>query len=154
VKYINGYNVVNHTGGHLPFEVDINAEVSFTKSNRVTVAVNNTLSHATIPPGEFVYKKGGLAAVADRDHQPSTARHVEYPSGFFVQTPNFDFFNYAGILRPVYLYSTNPIFIKDMRIVTTIDGLCLLRSFKKSIAIKIRYPELHSHNKYSVNRRR
>uniref|UniRef100_A0A914UZP8 Beta-glucuronidase n=1 Tax=Plectus sambesii TaxID=2011161 RepID=A0A914UZP8_9BILA len=121
--FINGHNVINHTGGHLPFEVDINDIVSFTSSNRVTVAVNNTLSHATIPPGEFVYKKGGMAAVAGKKYQPWTANHIEYPPGFFVQTPGFDFFNYAGILRPVYLYATQHIFIKDMHIVTTIDGI-------------------------------
>jgi hypothetical protein len=39
----------------MPFEADINTFVSFTGPNRITVAVNNTLSHATIPQGEFSY---------------------------------------------------------------------------------------------------
>ena len=47
-----------HIGGHLPFEVEVfSASLSspnFLKSgawNRVTVAVNNTLTPTTIPPG-------------------------------------------------------------------------------------------------------
>ena len=36
--------------------------------------------------------------------------------------PNFDFFNYAGIIRPVKLYTTPRAYIKDISIVTDIDG--------------------------------
>lgn len=31
---------------------------------------------------------------------------MRYPSGYYEQQYNFDFFNYAGIHRPVILYTT------------------------------------------------
>jgi beta-glucuronidase len=51
--YINGRQVMNHTGGHLPFEADITHYLS-APSNRLTVAVNNTLTPVTIPPGTLL----------------------------------------------------------------------------------------------------
>ncbi|MCD8143603.1 MAG: beta-glucuronidase [Clostridiales bacterium] len=36
--------------------------------------------------------------------------------------PNFDFFNYAGIIRPVYLYTTPKSYIRDITLVPSIDG--------------------------------
>lgn len=40
------------------------------------------------------------------------------------QTYTFDFFNYAGIQRPVFLYTTPAIYIEDISILTDIadDG--------------------------------
>ena len=31
---------------------------------------------------------------------------MRYPAGYYEQQYNFDFFNYAGIHRPVILYTT------------------------------------------------
>lgn len=45
-----------------------------------------------------------------------------YPPGFFVQGTSFDFFNYAGIHRPVMLYLTPQVFIRDVTIVTQIGS--------------------------------
>lgn len=53
---MNGKNVMNHTGGHLPFEVDITKYLNFSISNRITVALNNTLSDKTIPQGSKTFK--------------------------------------------------------------------------------------------------
>ena len=36
--------------------------------------------------------------------------------------PNFDFFNYAGIHRPVVLYTTPKEYIADVTIVPAVDG--------------------------------
>ena len=41
-----------------------------------------------------------------------------YPDGFFVQNIYFDFFNYAGIHRPVLLYTTPKVYVDDITVVT------------------------------------
>uniref|UniRef100_A0A0N5BEH7 Glyco_hydro_2_N domain-containing protein n=1 Tax=Strongyloides papillosus TaxID=174720 RepID=A0A0N5BEH7_STREA len=104
VVFINNKQVMSHTGGHLPFE----SEVFFScyKKNIITVAVNNTLSHDTIPPAEFKYKSG-----------------VGYPEGFFTTRPVFDFFNYAGILRSVHVVKLNEYFVKSLTINGNKNGL-------------------------------
>ena len=47
---------MEHDGGHLPFEKDINQLLVTGRINRVTVAVNNTLSPTTLPPGSIQYE--------------------------------------------------------------------------------------------------
>lgn len=42
-----------------------------------------------------------------------------YPMGYFVQNTNFDFFNYAGIHRPVLLYTTPKAHIDDITVQTS-----------------------------------
>jgi beta-glucuronidase len=44
---------------------------------------------------------------------------IRYPPGYFVQKYTFDFFNYAGIHRPVKLYTTPVVYISDITITTT-----------------------------------
>lgn len=56
--------------------------------HRLSVRVNNELDWSCLPPGEIVTKSGPA-----------------YPPGFKQQDYHFDFFNYAGIHRPVYLQS-------------------------------------------------
>jgi beta-glucuronidase len=43
-------------------------------------------------------------------------------SGYSAQTYRFDFFNYAGIHRPVWLYSTPLVYVEDISIKTDIVG--------------------------------
>lgn len=45
-----------HEGGHLPFEVNVTSALDVNGLNRVTVAVNNTLTPTTLPPGTIEYK--------------------------------------------------------------------------------------------------
>lgn len=45
-----------------------------------------------------------------------------YPPGFFIQKYYFDFFNYAGIHRPVKLYTTPAVFLSDITITTSFSG--------------------------------
>ena len=46
---------MEHIGGHLPFEADIAKYLKNGVPNRVTAAVNNTMTLHTIPPGEIIY---------------------------------------------------------------------------------------------------
>ncbi|XP_077867014.1 beta-glucuronidase-like [Saccoglossus kowalevskii] len=106
IVWLNGVEIMMHDGGHLPFESEITDIVLYGKSNRLTVAVNNTLSPHSLPPGTIEYK-------TDRN---------KYPAGYFVQNLQMDFFNYAGIQRPVKLYTTPKAYIDDISIVTDIEG--------------------------------
>ncbi|XP_077995445.1 beta-glucuronidase-like [Glandiceps talaboti] len=103
--WLNGEEVMSHDGGHLPFEVEISAKLLYGESNRITAAVNNTLSPHTLPPGTIEYK-------TDKN---------KYPPGYFVQNLQMDFFNYAGIHRPVKLYTTPSVYIDDITVVTDIS---------------------------------
>jgi len=105
VVWVNGIEVMSHSGGHLPFEVAVNNAISFSKFNWVTIAVNNTLSPETLPPGSITYHDG-----------------PDYPPGYFVQNVQFDFFNYAGIHRKVELYTTPLTYIDDITIETGFMG--------------------------------
>lgn len=84
--YVNGVLVVEHKGGFLPFEAEINNFVIEGK-NRVTVAVDNKIDESTLPVG------------------------IE-------NKPNFDFFNYSGIHRPVKIYTTPFQYVKDITVIT------------------------------------
>jgi beta-glucuronidase len=101
--YVNGELVVEHKGGFLPFEAEIN---TFLKSgkNRLTVAVNNFIDESTLPVGIVTEKE-----------IPGQGKVIR-------NTPNFDFFNYAGLQRPVKIYTTPRTFVKDVTIVTNMDG--------------------------------
>ncbi|VDK18432.1 unnamed protein product [Anisakis simplex] len=113
IVFVNNKLIGSHEGGHLPFEFEVTKTLLLGRENRITVAVNNTLSHETIPPGEFVYL------------QRQRRGFKQYPDGFFKQIPDFDFFNYAGILRPVYLTKKPATFIQDIVIEAFADGTLL-----------------------------
>ncbi|XP_022340501.2 beta-glucuronidase-like [Crassostrea virginica] len=105
IVWMNGQQVMEHSGGHLPFEAEL-MNYTVHGPNRVTVAVNNTLTPTTLPPGTIEYKNDPL----------------KYPKGYFVQNLQMDFFNYAGIHRSVKVYTTPKVFIEDITIVTDIHG--------------------------------
>lgn len=104
IVWVNGVKVAEHNGGHLPFEAEIGSLLRSDPSMpcRITIAVNNTLTLETLPPG--------------------TIQHfsdvTKYPKGFFVQNINFDFFNYAGLHRSVLLYTTPKAYVDDITVVT------------------------------------
>ena len=54
-QWVNGKQVMEHDGGHLPFEAEITECLTSSQVNRVTVAVNNTLNAHTLPPGSVIY---------------------------------------------------------------------------------------------------
>uniref|UniRef100_A0A1I8C234 Beta-glucuronidase n=1 Tax=Meloidogyne hapla TaxID=6305 RepID=A0A1I8C234_MELHA len=96
VVFLNGKEIGRHVGGHLPFQFEAQLIQYF--PNLITVAVNNTLSNYTIPPGDF------------------NIINLSSGSKIIQQTPNFDFFNYAGILRPVQIWHLPQIFINEFKI--------------------------------------
>ncbi|TNN64997.1 Beta-glucuronidase [Liparis tanakae] len=104
VMWVNGVKVTEHKGGHLPFEAEIGALLRKdpTQPCRITIAVNNTLSVDTLPPGSIKYMND----------------KTKYPDGYFVQSIFFDFFNYAGIHRSVLLYTTPKAYVDDITVVT------------------------------------
>ncbi|MEH2920097.1 beta-glucuronidase [Samsonia erythrinae] len=99
--WVDDTEVMSHQGGYTPFEADISAYVVAKSTVRVTVCVNNELSWQTIPPGVVVEQNG-------------TSKQFYF----------HDFFNYAGIHRHVWLYSTPHKFIRDITISTSfLDNL-------------------------------
>jgi len=79
--------------------------LNFDQVNRITVAVNNTLTADTVPQG-FVQQRSGEG----------------YPPGYVVMEDNFDFFKYAGIHRSVVLYTTPASYIEDISVTPGVTG--------------------------------
>ncbi|XP_008187067.1 beta-glucuronidase isoform X2 [Acyrthosiphon pisum] len=97
--WVNTHLVLNHEIGHLPFQRDITANLKFGRLNRITVAVDNVLLATTVP-------QGSLQNISTNTG-PKT-----------IQTYTFDFFNYAGIHRSVFLYTTPVVYIDDVDVTT------------------------------------
>ncbi|XP_063225193.1 beta-glucuronidase-like isoform X1 [Bacillus rossius redtenbacheri] len=106
VVWLNGAAVAEHSGGHLPFGGEVTAHLRYGAPNLLTVAVNNTLTHHTIPQGSVTHSN-------DTD---------KYPEGYVINSYSFDFFNYAGIHRPVYLYTVPQTYIDDITVVTEVSN--------------------------------
>lgn len=84
--FINDIKVAHHKGGFLPFEVDITHLVSIEEAFRLSVKVDNRLDWSCLPPGE-------IKTITSPDGSKQLQK----------QTIHFDFFNYAGIHRPVQI---------------------------------------------------
>jgi beta-glucuronidase len=97
--WVNDVEVVSHEGGYTPFEADISEHVTAGEQVRITAVVNNTLSFQSIPPGVI-------------EDTPAGKRQLYW----------HDFFNYAGIHRTVWLYSTDPAHLTDVTVVTDLDS--------------------------------
>lgn len=92
--YLNGEKVGEHEGGFLPFLVDITEASRYGEKNKLVVKVNNELTETNIPCG----------------------RTITLSDGRKMTKPYFDFYNYSGLQRSVYLISTpkNSIFDIDL----------------------------------------
>lgn len=101
--YVNGQKVVEHKGGFTPFEVAIN-EVLVPGKNRVTVAADNILDYTTLPVGNYS---------ETTDENGKVIRKT---------SENFDFFNYAGIHRPVKIYTTPHDYVEDIVITHNVNN--------------------------------
>lgn len=115
--YLNGTLIKEHRGGFLPFEADVTELLPAGSSGELTVAVDNRVDHSTLPVGN----EGAVAFFgSDNPGVPSVeaAKVWAKPQNM----PNFDFFNYAGINRPVRLYTTPKTYIKDVVLVPDIQG--------------------------------
>ncbi|XP_008547002.1 beta-glucuronidase isoform X1 [Microplitis demolitor] len=101
--WVNDGLVTNHEMGHLPFEAEISSYLIFGRKNRITVAVDNTLLQTSVPQGRLTETRSDNGTV-------------------WIQSYSFDFFNYAGIHRPVLLYTKPRVYIEDITIKTSISG--------------------------------
>lgn len=99
VVWVDGTQVAEHDGGYTPFEAEVTDLVRPGAEARITVAVDNTLSWHSIPPGYI-------------EETPDGRRQRYF----------HDFFNYAGIHRAVWLYTTPQAHISDVTVVTGLDG--------------------------------
>ncbi|XP_053970515.1 beta-glucuronidase-like [Hylaeus volcanicus] len=101
--WVNGGLVTNHEMGHLPFEAEISSYLNYGDKNSITVAVDNTLLQTSVPQGRIV----------DTAVDNGTVH---------TQTYTFDFFNYAGIHRPVLLHTKPRVYIEDITVRTGFVG--------------------------------
>jgi beta-glucuronidase len=99
VVWVDEVQVAEHEGGYTPFEADITQLATPGAELRVTVVVNNELSWQSIPPGVIKDSPEG--------------RKQQY---------FHDFFNYAGLHRTVWLYSTPTAHVTDVTVVTGFAG--------------------------------
>ncbi|WP_099469221.1 beta-glucuronidase [Konateibacter massiliensis] len=109
--YLNGTLISEHKGGFLPFEVEITDKL-LEGNNLLTIAVNNVIDYSTLPVGgKNNMLGGGLVNFSSKVPQKPQ------------NNPNFDFFNYCGITRPVKIYTTPKNYISDIAIVPEVKGV-------------------------------
>ncbi|MGM9951574.1 MAG: beta-glucuronidase, partial [Lysinibacillus sp.] len=113
--YLNGKEIAHHKGGFTPFEVEINEHL-VEGINRLTVRLSNILDYTTLPVGNYSEKKNENGHIV---------RKVD---------ENFDFFNYAGLHRPVRIYSTPHDYVEDIVIVPNVD----LDSKKADVQVSVK----------------
>ena len=92
VVYINGEEVTRHEGGFLPFLADITEKARYGETNRIVVKINNELNETNIPCGLTITLSDGRKMVK----------------------PYFDFYNYSGLQRSVYLLALPHDSIEDI----------------------------------------
>lgn len=110
VVYLNGENICEHIGGFLPFETEITDKVK--NNNLLCIAVDNRLDFSTLPIGNESRQSMFGSGLPNYE----SVRQVDIPPQNY---PNFDFFNYAGIHRPIKIYTTpKNNYIKDITITT------------------------------------
>ena len=108
--YLNGEKVGEHEGGFLPFLVDITKASRYGEKNKLVVKVNNELTETNIPCG----------------------RTITLSDGRKMTKPYFDFYNYSGLQRSVYLISTPKNSIFD------IDLSCKVKNSDAEISYEVR----------------
>lgn len=98
--YVNGRKITEHEGGFLPFCADITGAVHYDADNKVVVKVNNELAVTNIPCGET----------------------FTLPDGRKMNKPYFDFFNYSGLQRSVFLMALPKEYVFDFDLDYEIAG--------------------------------
>jgi len=102
--WVNGMIVAEHFGGHLPFAVEITDQLLWDRQNIIAISVENRQLPERVPPGPAA---AGAGAFGSLPPFPATT---------------YDFFPYAGLHRPVLLYSVPAAaHIDDVTVVTTLD---------------------------------
>ena len=102
--YLNGEEICEHRGGFLPFEVEVGSLMK-DGDNLLTIAVDNVIDYTTLPVGGETAMMGGTSVAGKNYKSKKKENH-----------PNFDFFNYCGITRPVRIYTTPKTYIADVTV--------------------------------------
>jgi beta-glucuronidase len=100
VVWVGETRVADHEGGYTPFEADVTDVVEPGAEIRITAVVDNILTWHTIPPGYV----------------------EETADGRRRQQVFHDFFNYAGLHRTVWLYTTPATYVEDVTVTTGLEG--------------------------------
>ena len=101
--YVNGVLLGEHKGGFTPFEFVIPEEMLLTDCIKISICANNELNYTTLPVGNYI---------EEVQEDGSIQKKV---------LENFDFFNYAGIHRPVKLYTRPKKHITDITVVSRLS---------------------------------
>lgn len=109
--YLNGEFLCEHKGGFLPFEVEVTDHLK-EGDNLLTIAVSNVIDYTTLPVGGKNNIMGGSLGMNDTSGLPPKPQN----------NPNFDFFNYCGLTRPVKVYTTPKEYIEDITLVPSVQG--------------------------------
>lgn len=99
VVWVGDVEVARHEGGYTPFEADVTAHARAGEEVRVTAVVDNRLTWHSVPPG--IVEEGPTGPRQNYFH---------------------DFFNYAGLHRSVWLYSTPVAHVRDVTVATGLSG--------------------------------
>lgn len=100
VIYCNGVMVGTHEGGFLPVVVKLSEVWKDGQENRLVVKVNNELNESSLPCGSVVTRVDGSKLVK----------------------PYFDFFNYSGIHRSVWLVEIPKEAVTDYSVCYELEG--------------------------------
>jgi beta-glucuronidase len=101
--WINGIELGEHEGGHLPFEFEITDHLKG-EGNRLVVRVDGNLAPDRVPPGKIPSTPDSELAIQS------------FPEA------NFDFYPFCGIHRPVILCARPKNSVEDITVVTSIEG--------------------------------
>lgn len=116
IVYVNGRELASHKGGFTPFEVVVPEDLYQDHQIRISVRANNILDYSTLPVGNYS---------EERQEDGSMKKVVK---------ENFDFFNYAGIHRPVKLVARPKTHISDITITSDLSDD--LKTADLSIAVE------------------
>jgi len=103
--WLDGHLLGQHRGPHLPFEFELTPFVRSGEVQRLTIAVDNTLVHYDLPPGQA--RSDEDRAAGQCNAKPDVA---------------YDFFPSGGIHRPVWLYTTGAAKIESVKVATDFEG--------------------------------
>ncbi len=98
--FVNGAEICSHVGGFLPFNAVVTDVVKYNQVNKLSVLANNELSETMLPCGKTQVLSNGKK----------------------VSAPYFDFYNYAGIQRPVKLLCLPKAAVTDYEVKFTLQG--------------------------------
>lgn len=115
--WLSGRLLCEHKGGFLPFEADVTEALPCGEEVLLTVAVDNRVDFSTLPVGN----ESGIAFFGS-DNPGIPNLDAAKATRAKQNLPNFDFFNYAGLNRPVLLYTTPKAYIADISLVPSLKS--------------------------------